>query len=147
VALEGTLSDHRRGLVARLLRQVNTQDTEIADLTREIETRVAPRGGNDRSQDADSGLTPEERSELRRRAASATSARRDSLRVRIILLRTPGKREADLSKTLGTNVNTVSLWSKRLETGGLEALSDKKGAGPQVLASPGESAAGDLWCG
>ena len=42
MALEGTLTDHQRGLLSRLLRQLNTQDSEIADLTREIEARVAP---------------------------------------------------------------------------------------------------------
>lgn len=40
MALEGTLSDHQRGLLTRLMRQVNMQDTEIADLAREIEQRV-----------------------------------------------------------------------------------------------------------
>lgn len=40
MALEGTLTDHQRGLLARLMRQVDMQDAEIADLTREIETRV-----------------------------------------------------------------------------------------------------------
>lgn len=42
MALEGTLTDHQRGLLTRLMKQVNTQDAEIADLTREIEQRVAP---------------------------------------------------------------------------------------------------------
>jgi transposase len=41
LALEGTLTDHHRGLLSRLMKQVNMQDTEIADLTREIESRVA----------------------------------------------------------------------------------------------------------
>src|ERR1700733_1421535 len=81
-------------------------------------------------------LTPEERSELRRRAVSPTSTQRDSLRARIVLLRTQGKREADVAKALGTNVNTVSLWSKRFETGGLEALSEKKGRGRRSWLPP-----------
>lgn len=42
MALEGTLTDHQRGLLTRLMRQVTAQDAEIADLTREIEQRVAP---------------------------------------------------------------------------------------------------------
>ncbi len=78
-------------------------------------------------------LTPEEKAELRRRAASSTSTQRDALRARIVLLRTEGSKEADVAKALGTNVNTVSLWSKRFESGGLEALSDRKGRN----ASPG----------
>jgi transposase len=41
-ALEGMLSDHQRGLLKRLMRQLETQESEVADLTREIEARVAP---------------------------------------------------------------------------------------------------------
>src|ERR1700683_5463323 len=87
-------------------------------------------------------LTPEERSALRRRAVSPTSTQRDSLRARIVLLRTQGKREADVAKALGTNVNTVSLWSKRFETGGLEALSDRKGRGGHARLSREKGAQG-----
>jgi transposase len=72
-------------------------------------------------------LTAEEKSELQRRAASSTSTQREALRARIVLLRTEGSREADVAKALGTNVNTVSLWSKRFEAGVLEALNDMKG--------------------
>jgi transposase len=43
MALEGTLTDHQRGLLTRLMRQVKMLDGEVADLTREIEMRVAPR--------------------------------------------------------------------------------------------------------
>jgi transposase len=42
MALEGTLTDHQRGLLTRLMRQVKMLDGEVADLTREIEMRVAP---------------------------------------------------------------------------------------------------------
>ena len=42
MALEGTLSDHQRGLLGRLMRQLEAQESEAADLTREIEARVAP---------------------------------------------------------------------------------------------------------
>ena len=81
-------------------------------------------------------LTPEEKSELRRRAASPTTTQRDALRARIVLLRTQGRKEADVAKELGTNVNTVSLWSKRFEAGGLEALSDRKGRGRKPWLPP-----------
>jgi transposase len=81
-------------------------------------------------------LTPEEKSELRRRAASPTSTQRDALRARIVLLRTQGRKEADVAKELGANVNTVSLWSKRFEAGGLEALSDRKGRGRKPWLPP-----------
>lgn len=42
MALEGTLSSHQRGLLRRLTGQMNTLEGEIAELTRAIETRVAP---------------------------------------------------------------------------------------------------------
>ncbi len=47
-----------------------------------------------------------------------------------------GQREVDVAKALGTNVNTVSLWSKRFETGGLEALIDRKGRGRKSWLPP-----------
>jgi transposase len=81
-------------------------------------------------------LTPEEKSELRRRAVSSTSTQRDALRARIVLLRTQGRKEADVAKALGTNVNTVSLWSKRFEAGGLEALNDRKRRGRKPWLPP-----------
>jgi hypothetical protein len=42
MALEGTLTGHQRGLLRRLCRQMNTLEGEIAELTRDIETRTAP---------------------------------------------------------------------------------------------------------
>jgi transposase len=41
MALEGTLTAHHKGLLKRLTGQLNAQETEVADLTREIESRVA----------------------------------------------------------------------------------------------------------
>ncbi len=41
MALEGTLSDHQRRLLSRLTTQMHTLEAEIAELTRDIETRVA----------------------------------------------------------------------------------------------------------
>jgi transposase len=74
-------------------------------------------------------LTPEERAELRRRSLASTSTRRDSLRAHIVLLRSQGRKEADVASALNTSLNTVSLWSKRFESNGMEGLADKKGRG------------------
>ncbi len=41
LALEGTFTDHRRHLLRRLVRQMNTLDGEISELTTEIEARVS----------------------------------------------------------------------------------------------------------
>jgi transposase len=42
MALEGTLTDHQRRLLRRLVRQLQSLETEIVDLTAEIELRAAP---------------------------------------------------------------------------------------------------------
>jgi transposase len=41
MALEGTLSERQKKLLTRLIRQLNAQEAEVADLTGEIESRVA----------------------------------------------------------------------------------------------------------
>ena len=81
-------------------------------------------------------LTPEERVELRRRSVASTCTQRDSLRARIVLLRSQGKKEADVAKALDTSVNTVSLWSRRFECKGLEGLDDEKGRGRKPWLPP-----------
>jgi hypothetical protein len=43
MALEGTLTDHQRRLLRRLVRQLQSLEAEITDLTQEIELRAAPR--------------------------------------------------------------------------------------------------------
>ena len=74
-------------------------------------------------------LTSEEKAELQRRARSATTTQRDALRARIVLLRAEGRSEAEVAKATDVSVNTVSLWSKRFEFGGLEGLADASGRG------------------
>lgn len=74
-------------------------------------------------------LTTEEKLALRQIARAPTSAQRDSLRARIILLRAEGRKEAEVAKLVGTSMTTVSLWSNRFERQGLEGLKDKKGRG------------------
>lgn len=74
-------------------------------------------------------LTPAERAVLQRRVASPTTAQRDALRARIVLLRAAGRKEAEVAEEIGTSINTVSLWSKRFEENGLEGLKDRAGRG------------------
>jgi transposase len=74
-------------------------------------------------------LTSEEKAELHRRVRSATATQRDALRARIVLLRTEGKSEAEVAATTGVSVNTVSLWSRRFEHGGMKGLADAPGRG------------------
>jgi len=74
-------------------------------------------------------LTSEERAELQRRIRSSTATQRDALRARIVLLRARGRSEAEVASEAGASVNTVSLWSRRFEMGGLEGLQDAPGRG------------------
>lgn len=76
-------------------------------------------------------LTSEEKAELQRRARSATSTQRDALRARIVLLRAEGRSEPEVAAATDVSVNTVSLWSRRFEFGGLEGLVDAPGRGRQ----------------
>ncbi len=81
-------------------------------------------------------LTPEERTTLKRLAASPTATQRDALRARIVLLRSEGKREADVASTLAVSINTVSLWSSRFQKEGLAGLRDAPGRGRKPSLSP-----------
>jgi len=74
-------------------------------------------------------LTQEEKAELQRRIRSSTATQRDALRARIVLLRAEGRSEAEVAAEAGASVNTVSLWSRRFELGGLEGLQDAPGRG------------------
>lgn len=74
-------------------------------------------------------IAPPEKSELQRRVRAATTPQRDSLRARIVLLRSDGHAETEVARRLGTSLNTVSLWSRRFEEAGLEGLADKPGRG------------------
>lgn len=74
-------------------------------------------------------LTAEEKAELQRRFRSSTTTQRDALRARIVLLRAEGRSEAEVASEAGASVNTVSLWSRRFELGGMEGLEDAPGRG------------------
>src|ERR1700730_12567562 len=81
-------------------------------------------------------ITPEEQSELRHRVASPTTAERDSLRAQIVLLRSQGRKDIEVAKTVGASINTVSIWSKRFEEKGLEGLKDQPGRGRKTWLAP-----------
>lgn len=71
----------------------------------------------------------EVRAELERRAKASTSAHRDRLRAKIVLLRLAGLRIEDVAERMGTSMPTVSVWSSRFERFGLDGLKDKTGRG------------------
>ena len=73
---------------------------------------------------------------LRLRVSSPTTTQRDALRARIILLRSQGRREQDVAESVGTSINTVSLWSKRFEEKGLAGLNDAPGRGRKPWLAP-----------
>jgi transposase len=74
-------------------------------------------------------LTLEQRTELERRTRAATTPQRDSLRARIVLLRARGKKLEEVAEQLGMSIPSVSKWSRRFQSLGLEGLSDAPGRG------------------
>lgn len=74
-------------------------------------------------------LTAKEKITLQKRVRSATTPQRDALRARIVLLRAEGQSEANVAAATAVSTNTVSLWSRRFELGGMEALVDAPGRG------------------
>ena len=58
-------------------------------------------------------LTPEERSELERRARRQTATRREVFRAQIVVLAADGLRNDEIAERLGTVRTTVSRWRKR----------------------------------
>jgi transposase len=53
-----------------------------------------------------------------------------------VLLRSEGRREADVARSVGVSINTVSLWSKRFEQNGLSGLNDEPGRGRKPWLAP-----------
>ena len=58
-------------------------------------------------------LTPEERSELERRARRQTATRREVFRAQVVVLAADGLRNDEIAERLGTVRTTVSRWRKR----------------------------------
>jgi transposase len=74
-------------------------------------------------------LTDDERTELQRRVSSSTTSKRDHIRAQIILCRSKGVRQHDITKKLGLSIGCVNKWTQRFERDGLDGLIDKKGRG------------------
>jgi len=60
-------------------------------------------------------LTAEEESELNRRVRAPTTAARDLVRARIVLLRGQGMRQVDVARAVGVSTTSVNKWSQRFE--------------------------------
>ena len=69
------------------------------------------------------------KTELRRRANGRSNEHRKRFRAEIILLRLQGVKIEDVATRLNASLRTVSIWSRRFETAGLDGLDDKPGRG------------------
>lgn len=74
-------------------------------------------------------LTTEEEVELKRRVSSPKTSKRDHIRAQIILKRSEGLSQHDITKKLGLSIGCVNKWSQRFERDGLDGLVDRKGRG------------------
>jgi len=74
-------------------------------------------------------LLPEERKVLEGTVRSATSAQRDVLRARIILLASAGKRNDEIQVALRVSKPVVVKWRSRFATKRLAGLIDEGGRG------------------
>ena len=81
-------------------------------------------------------LTPEERSELERRARRQTTTRREVFRARIVVLAADGLRNDEIAERLGTVRTTVSRWRKRFFEDREAGLRDRPRSGRPRTFSP-----------
>ena len=81
-------------------------------------------------------LTAEEEAELRRRVRSQTTLARDSLRARIVLLRSRGMKQTDVAREVGASTTSVNKWSQRFDRLGLDGLVDAPGRGRRAVITP-----------
>ena len=81
-------------------------------------------------------LTDEERTTLQRWARSRTEAARRVERAQMVWRAVQGDKLDAIAAALGCNVETVRLWVKRFNRGGLDGLQDRPRAGrpPTYLA-------------
>ena len=70
-------------------------------------------------------ITEAEREELQRRVKASSVSKRDSLRAAIVLRRTEGVKQAEVTRELGVSVQCVNRWSQRFEREGLEGLVER----------------------
>jgi transposase len=81
-------------------------------------------------------LTDAQKHELKRVANAATSAQRDILRARIILLKSSGLSQDDVAQKAGVKRSTVGKWCGRFARLGLAGLCDAKGRGRKSSIAP-----------
>ena len=81
-------------------------------------------------------LTPEERSELERRARRQTATRREVFRAQIVVLAADGLRNDEIAERLGSVRETVSRWRKRYFEEGEAGLRDRPRSGRPRSFSP-----------
>jgi transposase len=81
-------------------------------------------------------LTPEERSELERRARRQTATKREVFRAQIVVLAADGLRNDEIAERLGTVRTTVSRWRKRFFEDRSAGLADRPRSGRPRTVSP-----------
>ena len=81
-------------------------------------------------------LTPEERSELERRARRQTATKREIFRAQIVVLAADGLRNDEIAERLGTVRTTVSRWRKRFFEDRSAGLADRPRSGRPRTFSP-----------
>ena len=81
-------------------------------------------------------LTPEERSELERRARRQTATKREVFRAQIVVLAADGLRNDEIAERLGTIRMTVSRWRKRFFEDRSAGLADRPRSGRPRTFSP-----------
>jgi transposase len=81
-------------------------------------------------------VTDAQQHELKRVVNAATSAQRDILRARIILLKSSGLSQGDVAQKAGVKRCTVGKWCGRFAQDGIAGLRDAKGRGRKSSIEP-----------
>ena len=76
-------------------------------------------------------LTPEDQAVLEARLRAPTTAQRDVIRARIVLLAGEGRSTRSIARAVGVMPRTVSLWRSRYAREGLAGLAERQRPGPK----------------